>query len=145
MTEAELNALKKSILSWAKPRPDISGILLVGSCARGDFRPDSDVDLVILSENPGRLLDDRSWTGNFGKIQSQGRENWGAVASLRTKYEDGLEFEFGITGLQWAGLDPIDKGTLQVVRNGARIIWDPGGILDTFLTGCSNAIRKDPN
>jgi predicted nucleotidyltransferase len=145
MTEADLNAFKESILSWAKPQPEISGVLLVGSCARGDFRADSDVDLVILSENKGKLLEDPTWTKTFGVIESQNREDWGEVVSLRTKYQGGLEVEFGITGPRWARWDPIDKGTLQVIQNGAKIIWDPRGILDILILKCANSIGKELN
>jgi len=136
MTEQDLNLLKDLVLSWAKPRPDILGILLVGSCARGDYRPDSDVDLVVLSENKGNLLEDRTWTETFGRIESQSEENWGDVISLRTKYVGGLEVEFGITGRQWARMGPVDQGTLKVIRLGAEIIWDPKGVLGELLEKC---------
>ena len=127
-----MEVLKGSLLSWAKENPRILGILLVGSCARGDFRPDSDIDFVILSEDKGKLLAERQWTELFGQIESQSEENWGVVVSLRTKYKDGPEVEFGIAGLDWAS-DPIDKGTAQVLRGGAKIIWDPKRILGNLL------------
>ena len=139
MTEIDLNALMELVLSWAKPQPEISGILLVGSYARGDFRTDSDVDLVILGENKGKLLEDPSWTKIFGEIESQSREDWGAVVSLRTMYKGGLEVEFGLTNRQWARLAPLDQGTLRVIRGGAKIIWDPKGILGDLLESCSKA------
>jgi len=31
---------------------NVKAIILFGSVARGDFRPDSDVDLLILTDNP---------------------------------------------------------------------------------------------
>lgn len=39
------------VTKFAEEHIDISGALLVGSYARGDARPDSDVDICFLSNN----------------------------------------------------------------------------------------------
>lgn len=39
---------------------DISAVVLVGSHARGESRSDSDIDLVIIAESPGKFLFERS-------------------------------------------------------------------------------------
>ena len=41
-----------------RPGPDICGLALVGSWARGTARADSDVDLVVLTSHPDRYLAD---------------------------------------------------------------------------------------
>jgi GNAT superfamily N-acetyltransferase len=133
MTSSDLQSLLQAISSWAGTRPGVAAVLLVGSHARGSARPDSDLDLVILADSRDALAEDPAWTGHFGKIREQKRENWGAVLSLRTFYENGPEVEFSIAGTAWAHTDPVDSGTWQVLGGGARILWDPRGILKALI------------
>jgi predicted nucleotidyltransferase len=46
------SALSKAIVDWAKELRSIRGLALVGSHARHQARPDSDIDLVLLVDNP---------------------------------------------------------------------------------------------
>ncbi|MGH2704321.1 MAG: nucleotidyltransferase domain-containing protein [Actinomycetota bacterium] len=43
------------------PRPDVCGVAIVGSWARGEARADSDLDLVILTEDPSRYTHADDW------------------------------------------------------------------------------------
>src|SRR3954447_7942599 len=45
------------VTRWAADRDDILGLLLVGSYARNAARPDSDLDLVVLTNETGRYAD----------------------------------------------------------------------------------------
>jgi predicted nucleotidyltransferase len=130
----DFHAFQSVLLAWAKSDPCVAGVLLVGSYARGAARADSDVDLVLLSDSKAELVNDSKWTGTFGAIKSQSQENWGAVTSLRVKYASGLEVEFGMAGPNWATLRPVDPGTLRVINDGAKVIWDPKGILKDLLS-----------
>lgn len=117
---------------WAEKQPEIIGVLLVGSHARGQAREDSDVDVVILAEAPERYLEEVSFVEQFGQLVRLEKEDWGRLTSLRVWYEGGLEVEFGLTDPGWAAL-PADSGTREVVSDGARILFDRGGTLDTLL------------
>ena len=117
---------------WAKKQPDITGVLLVGSHARGQARQDSDVDLVILSQVPRHYLEEVSFVEQFGHPLRLEEEDWGALTSLRVWYEEGLEVEFGLTRPEWAALPP-DPGTREVVADGALILFDREGKLDRLL------------
>jgi len=123
--------LMRALRAWAEAEPSVEAVALVGSHARGDARPDSDVDLIVLSAEPARLLHDRDWVTRFGPVQSASLEDWGRVTSLRVRYEDGLELEFGIAAPEWA--THPDVGTRRVVSDGLRVLWDPRGLLDPFL------------
>lgn len=74
----------------------------------------SDVDLVILAEEPRKYLHDASWLLKFGGASRQQTEPYGDLTSIRAWYADGLEVEYGITGKYWAEL-PLDDGTRRVV------------------------------
>lgn len=110
----------------ASAQPDIHAILLVGSYARGTARPDSDIDLVILTDDPSRYLDSISFVERFGHVAKWEKEDWGKVISMRVWYEDGLEVEFGITSPDWAA-QPLDAGTQQVISDGVQIVFERDG------------------
>ena len=120
--------LLHQVIAWAKSQPDMKGIALVGSYARGTARPDSDVDLVLLCTSPPTFVDDPAWVHRFGTVLTCQIEDWGLLTSLRICYRHGLEVEFGLTTPQWAAV-PVDAGTRQVVTDGMCILWDPQGIL----------------
>jgi hypothetical protein len=118
--------------AWAEPQEEITGVLLVGSHARGQARADSDVDVVLLTRSPARYLEGIAWIELFGEPFRMVTEDWGKVTSLRVWYGDGLEVEFGWTQPDWAALPP-DPGTRQVVADGARIVFDREGVLAALL------------
>ncbi|MBI5652390.1 MAG: nucleotidyltransferase domain-containing protein [Chloroflexi bacterium] len=115
--------------TWSQQQPDITGVLLVGSHARGTARADSDVDLIILTTQPQRYLDSITFAEEFGAIAKWQTKDWGRVISRHVWYRDGLEVEFGITLSDWAE-QPLDEGTHRVIANGMKIIFDR----DAFVT-----------
>ncbi len=118
--------------TWAAGEPDIGAVALVGSHARGEARPDSDVDLVILSSAPEGYLRETAWAGAFGAPIGHQIEDWGIVRSLRVWYASGLEVEFGFTDRSW-GADAADEGTALVIRSGLRVVYEVEGLLSARL------------
>jgi predicted nucleotidyltransferase len=116
------------VSDWAAHQPTIAAVALVGSHARGEARPDSDIDVVLLCEEPHAFLAHTSWIHYFGEVERCHTEEWGVVTSLRVYYTEGLEVEFGMTTLAWAAF-PVDSGTRHVVAQGMRILWDREGLL----------------
>lgn len=122
----------EQIKTWANDSENIIGVLLVGSHARGEARPDSDIDLVIVCKDPGELLNDLSWINKFGVVDEHTIEDWGLVKSVRTFYQDGPEIEFGITDLDWMK-QPLDPGTQKVVSDGYQVLVDKTGSLQNLI------------
>jgi len=116
---------------WAAPRADVRAIALVGSHARGNARPDSDIDLVLLCVEPARYLEHHAWLSEFGEPVTVALEDWGRVQALRVRYRSQLEVEFGFTTNDWASL-PADAGTASVVRGGMLALVDSDGALDAL-------------
>lgn len=123
-----MEALLVKLHHWAMPQPDIVAVMLVGSHARNAARPDSDVDVIILTTQPQRYTEDTAWMGILGETIRYSHEDWGAVHGIRAFYADGLEVEYGITTPAWAATAPVDPGTRRVIADGARIIYDPSGL-----------------
>lgn len=59
---AEVERVVQQVSHWAATRPDIRALLLVGSWARHAARPDSDIDLVVLTTTPDFYTPEGAWT-----------------------------------------------------------------------------------
>jgi Nucleotidyltransferase domain len=122
------------LTEWVRSQPDIRAAALVGSHARDEALPDSDVDLVFLSRNPDRLRD-TAWLLSVGwshagvQLTKWADEEYGAVWSRRAWFNPECELELTFAPLSWADVSPVDQGTARVVSSGCRILHDPDGLL----------------
>ena len=132
MKTEKVNQFLKYISQWASIQSDIQAIALVGSHASGTATGTSDVDLVIITDDPNQYLHNLLWTERFGTVHKQQVEKYGLVTSIRVWYDNGLEVEYGITDEGWAAV-PLDKGTHQVIADGMRILFERGAILSRHL------------
>jgi hypothetical protein len=126
----DVSAFLKAFNCWASAQPDVKAVALVGSYARDAATEGSDVDLLILTTDVSKYINDRSWVSQFGEESECRIEDWGKVTSLRTFYKDGLEVEYGFTTPDWAKI-PMDAGSLRVVSDGMKILFDAQNILST--------------
>ncbi|OGN89828.1 MAG: hypothetical protein A2Z74_07230 [Chloroflexi bacterium RBG_13_46_9] len=132
----------RDVTAWAQSLDEIAALALVGSYARHQARPGSDIDLILICHDTGDFLDDVSWVTHFGKVKSQKIEDWGIVTSIRVFYSDGKEVEFGVAPLKWADL-PVDLGTHRVVTDGMMILDDKRGILKRLVEAVSRSNLND--
>ena len=86
-----------AFVPWASAQEDMQAIALVGSYARGAARDDSDIDLVLLTDEPQKYLEDLKWMERFGPVEKHQTENYGKLISIRVWYQNGVEVEYGIT------------------------------------------------
>jgi predicted nucleotidyltransferase len=115
-------------VGWAEAQPGVVALALVGSYARGVAGPDSDVDLMILCEQPERYVQETGWVRCFGPVERWAVEDWGNVSSVRVWYSGGPEVEFGLAAPDWAA-QPLDEGTRRVLADGFLVLHDPRGLL----------------
>ena len=127
------------VQTWAEGQDDLEAILLVGSYARNQARYDSDIDLVLLTHQPNKYVTDSSFARNFGSIMDAREEDWGRVTSKRIWFRVGFEVEFGITTPDWITEEPLDAGTVRVIRDGARVLFDRIGHLEELVTSVRSA------
>ena len=121
----------RSVASWARQQREIVGVAVVGSWARGQARMDSDVDLVVLTDDEERYIADDRWVPDaVGEAAQLVRaEDWGPLTERRDVLRSGLEVEFGFVSPSWASVDPVDPGTARVVGDGWSPLVDPEGAL----------------
>jgi predicted nucleotidyltransferase len=132
---AEMDKIADRVTRWAVDRPDIVGLLVVGSYARNAARPDSDIDLVLLTTNEARYADN-AWAHELALGELIRVQSWGAVTERRFVTASGLEVEVNIGSPGWADINPVDPGTQRVVTDGARLLHDPTGALADLLNAC---------
>lgn len=114
--------------------PGIVGLALVGSWARDSARADSDVDLVVLSEDPTVALETSSWCSVFGDDVALVRtSDFGAIQERRLRKANGLVIEVGIAMPSWARTNPVDAGTARVAGDGLVPLYDPEGLFQALL------------
>ncbi len=118
-----------SFVRWARERPDVTAVALVGSQARREARPDSDVDVLLLSSDPGAYEDSDAWIASAPCRERAYVRRWGRSTEHRLLLEAGPEVELGVVGPEWATERPVDAGTRRVVSGGMVPLYDPCGAL----------------
>jgi predicted nucleotidyltransferase len=132
----EAAAILDQLTAWAESRLDIVALALVGSVARGEPHPRSDVDLVLITCDPEAYVRDEEWTAELGATGIIRARPWGPIIERRLVMPSGLEIDVGVAPLSWAGVTPVDPGTRQIVLGGLRILHDPQGLLAQLLAAC---------
>jgi predicted nucleotidyltransferase len=120
------------LAQWSASRPDIQALALAGSHARGQATPESDIDLVLLTTDPARYLEQTGWAGEFGTVQEEQIEDYGRLTSLRIWYLDGREVEYGIAPPDWAAR-PLDDGTREVLQDGLQVLFERRALLSSLV------------
>jgi uncharacterized protein len=131
----QVEKLLRVTLSWARKQQHICGVALVGSEARGNARPDSDIDLIFLTDYLGTFRGDRSWLIDIEwhlagtEMIGHRAAPYGTTWSFHIALAQAPEMEFGFAPRRWAETAPIDPGTRRVITDGCRILCDPEGLL----------------
>lgn len=126
---------------WSERDDRVIAVGVCGSHARGEARPDSDIDFCILTANPVSLLKDCSWIYDLGPDARVAGpvEDYNLVQSIRVFYGE-TEAEFGVTDLAWTQL-PIDRETAGVINDGLRILYDPEGRLQKAVAYVASTLQ----
>ena len=129
----EAEELIRRAVGRARERPDVRGLGLVGSRARGTGSVESDIDLVLLTHDTRSYLEDDGWIQGLAPAVPVAIRQWGRVTERRLALASGLEVDLGIADDSWAGTRPVDAGTRGVARSGMVILHDPHGLLAELL------------
>lgn len=140
-----VEAFLADLAAWADARPDVRGVLLVGSQARIESAADeySDVDVVLFADEPAALLGETSWQRTFGEPLLSFLEPTpvGGQVERRVLFEDGLEVDFSVfpaDGIDSIAADPEAAATLA---RGYRILHDELELEDRLASATPPAPR----
>ena len=135
MQLTDVNAITAAVASWAIDRNDIRAMAMLGSWVRGNPRPDSDLDLLLLSDLAADCQRSETWLTainfqNAGfRLQSNESAFYGVVWSQHLRLLPAADVELTLARCSWASTDPIDIGTRVIVKDAFQIIFDRDGIL----------------
>jgi aminoglycoside 6-adenylyltransferase len=127
-----MDLVAAAVADWAREREDIRAALVVGSQARTDTPADrwSDLDVVLIADDPRALAEDAAWVESFGKpvltfLEATG---FGDRVERRVLYEGGEDVDFPlIEAAAWHELSAVPEARSMLVR-GYRILYDELGV-----------------
>jgi uncharacterized protein len=134
---AQLDGIIAPIAAWACSRSDVVGLALVGSWANGSAREDSDIDLVLLVQEPRVFRHDTEWLDAIdwseGRVAGWSDTDYGGAWSRHVRLVLAREIEFTFCAPSWACTDPLDAGTAEVVSKGCRPIMDDARLFQKLI------------
>jgi predicted nucleotidyltransferase len=135
MDNASADVVIEAVAAWARTRDDVRGLALVGSWARGNAGPASDVDLLLLSDSAQAYRRKPEWMSEIDfdragySIKSSDDATYGAVWSRHIHLHPAGEVELAFAPCTWASIAPLDPATHAIVNDGFQIIFDKDGSL----------------
>ena len=146
--ESEVEQIIIAVETWAIKRSQINSFAVVGSWARKQTHPNSDLDLMFLASNPELFFEDLTWFNYIPwenvnlTIDRYYDRIYGVVRSRHFVFQSGQRIEFSFGSLEWAKINPIDPGTYRVVSDGMRIIVDRHQLLENLQQAIANNLNN---
>ncbi len=137
-TAGELHGVMRAVTEWSAERPEVLAVALAGSRARGEPHPGSDVDLVILVDDPDGFPV-AALAERLGAARPPVRVAGECSSNTRLVMSSGLEIDAGVAAPAWTAARPVDAGTARLVAGGFVVLYDPhdllGGLLAALRSG----------
>lgn len=131
-----LPPLQLQNLFWLLPAPtqirfpEIVGIAMFGSQIHGTARPDSDIDVLVLTPDISKHFENDSFVSGFGRFRYARREKWFSGETIRSFFrEENGQIEYNFVNPEWADL-PVNDEARRIIKDGMKILHDPHGILE---------------
>jgi hypothetical protein len=127
--------LTRIVAAWVTAEPSCRALALVGSWARREATPASDLDLLVLATSLDRWSGSLEWLSATGlaaagyQVRAAERARYGRVFSWHIELEGEGLVELTFADPSWAEREPIDPGTRRVVADGMVIVADKDGLL----------------
>ncbi len=130
--QASMAAIEARVAAWAQREHEIRAVCVIGSRARVDHPADanSDLDLVLLTVAPDRLLEQDGWLAQLGTPWLSFIEptTVGGGSERRVLFAGGADVDFAV--FTPAQFDAVPLAALaSVVGRGVRILLDTEGQL----------------
>jgi aminoglycoside 6-adenylyltransferase len=130
-TRMELMAA--AVADWAREQDDVRALIVVGSHARTDVPADrwSDLDLILIVDDPGPYAEDPSWVGEFGRpVLTFLEDTPVGQRERRVLYETGEDVDFPLFPV--TALERLEKSenAAHLLARGYRVLIDRIGLAE---------------
>lgn len=134
MDAAQAQQIQLLIADWVRQSDNLRALALCGSWARGDARPDSDIDFLVLAPNISQQFRAQALESiPFAKAgftrEAIRWQTYGVVHSAHITLNLAAKLELTFAHPSWACVDPVDPGTHRVITNGFVPLVDKDGAL----------------
>jgi aminoglycoside 6-adenylyltransferase len=123
-----IERLLAAVATWARQRHDIYAALVVGSHARVEVPADrwSDIDIVLMVDNPMAYAADGSWLAAFGRPLLTFTEPTavGGFIERRVLFDTGQDVDFVLLPASTASQTTTHPEVAQVLGRGFRVLVD---------------------
>lgn len=138
MDTKKFEAIIGLIEPFAKAHPEIRAVGLCGSWARGMASHDSDIDLTLITQNTARFkrttwMDAVGFNAIHDPVDRWRDQVYGRVWSRHMLLFSGAKVEFSFADLSWTDTHPVDEGTVRVISDGYKVLYDPDGLLKRLV------------
>lgn len=136
--------LLQRLVTWARGVEDILGVVVIGSRARTDVPADewSDLDVVLVTTNPGRYLETTDWIEALGQPWLTFLEATpvGGLSERRVMFEGARDLDVVPIHDSLIPAAIADPSVAQVLTRGARVLLDKDDRLSSL--GASEPIVR---
>lgn len=140
--------LTAMVRNMVDARDDLRALAVCGSWARGDARPASDLDLLVIAKEPAIWRRDLNWIAGLpydlaGCAYRRHRiATYGIAWSAHIALTPDAEFELTFAPESWALVDPVDPGTCAVVTGGFECVVDKDDRFARLLEVCRRSVGQ---
>jgi len=134
------------IVEWANSRRDVQAVILLGSQARAEHKADqwSDIDVVLLVDDPDRYLGSAAWLDDLGSPLVTTVEAWALGGGLerRALFRSGMDVDFAFVEAAVAPylVAMTDEPQVQkILGRGFRVLVDKTDFIKATLDGLTYA------
>jgi aminoglycoside 6-adenylyltransferase len=128
----DTEAFLAAVAAWGSRRRDVHFAVLVGSHARAEDRADewSDIDLVIVADDPAAMIADAAWLEELGRPMLSFVEPSavGGLTERRVLFESGQDVDFVLLPVAGAAELATSAEAASVFARGFWVLVDKLGI-----------------
>lgn len=123
--------------AWAERAPDVQALAIVGSRARAQDPADewSDVDVVIVADDPARYLANSEWLADIGRCRLTFVQEspFAGLYERRAHFDGGTVFDLVVIAPDVMGLAADLPATADLISRGWRALVDKQGLAARFV------------
>ena len=127
---------------WARVQDDVQAVILLGSQARAEHKADqwSDIDVVLIADDPDRYLGSSDWLEDLGSSLVTVVEPWALGGGLerRVLFRSGMDVDFAFVPTAVARdlvAMTTDPAVQRVLGRGIRVLVDKTDFINAALDG----------